>query len=58
MKWRPLVAVLLGLLMVGVTAGSAMAAPINDTYSSHGGIGAGSIIDTRFIGSGVLSTST
>ncbi|WP_297475601.1 hypothetical protein [Thermococcus sp.] len=28
-KWKPLFAVLLGLLMVGVTAGSAMAKPIS-----------------------------
>ncbi|WP_143597819.1 hypothetical protein [Thermococcus thioreducens] len=57
-KWKGLLAVLLGLLMVGVTAGSAMATPINDTHNPQGGIGGGSIIDTRFIGSGVISTST
>lgn len=58
MRWQGLIAVLLGLLMVGVTAGSVMAAPINDMYNPHGGIGVGSIIDTRFIGPGVISTST
>ncbi|ALV63802.1 hypothetical protein ADU37_CDS21050 [Thermococcus sp. 2319x1] len=33
LKWKPLMAVLLGLLMVGVTAGSAMAAPISNDNS-------------------------
>ncbi|HIP88485.1 MAG TPA: hypothetical protein EYH24_00550, partial [Thermococcus paralvinellae] len=33
MKCKPLLAVLLGLLMVGVTAGSAMAAPISNDSS-------------------------
>ncbi|USS40922.1 hypothetical protein NF865_01495 [Thermococcus aggregans] len=38
LKWKPLFAVLLGLLMVGVTAGSASAikSPINDTSLSFG----------------------
>jgi len=31
MKWKPLLAVLLGLLMVGVTAGSAAAMPTTET---------------------------
>ena len=58
MKWKALLAVLLGLLMVGVTAGSAMATPIHDQPRPQGGVGAGSIIDTRFSGEGVISTST
>jgi len=38
MKWKPLIAILLGLLMIGVTAGSASAIefPINDTSLSFG----------------------
>ncbi|ALV61797.1 hypothetical protein ADU37_CDS00980 [Thermococcus sp. 2319x1] len=38
MKWKPLFAVIIGLLMVGTTAGSASAIefPINDTSLSFG----------------------
>ncbi len=57
-KWKPLFALLLGLLMVGVTAGSAAAAPIHNQPAPQGGVGAGSVIDTRFEGNGVISTST
>ncbi|WP_297503390.1 hypothetical protein [Thermococcus sp.] len=58
MKLKLLFAVLLGLLMIGVTAGSAAAAPIHNQPAPQGGVGAGSVIDTRFEGNGVISTST
>jgi len=35
-KWKPLFAVLLGLLMAGMTAGSAMAEPVNSSSGSFG----------------------
>ncbi|AIU69041.1 hypothetical protein TEU_01070 [Thermococcus eurythermalis] len=38
MRWKPLLAVLLGLLMVGVTAGSAMAVEINNDSKHLSGI--------------------
>ncbi len=56
MRWKPLFAVLLGLLMVGVTAGSAAAAPIHNQPKPQGRIGLGSIIDTKFVGPGVVYT--
>ncbi|WP_297463979.1 hypothetical protein [Thermococcus sp.] len=48
MKWKPLLAVLLGLLMVGVTVGSAAAAPVQeDPVKPQNQIGLGSVVMTR-----------
>ncbi|NJE61853.1 hypothetical protein [Thermococcus sp. 21S7] len=45
MKWKPLMAVLLGLLMVGVTAGSAIAMPIQkEPIKPRHNIGLGSVL--------------
>ena len=43
-KWKGFVAVLLGLLMVGVTAGSAAAAPTHNQPAPQHNIGLGSVI--------------
>ncbi|WP_175059502.1 hypothetical protein [Thermococcus sp. 2319x1] len=48
MKWKPLMAVLLGLLMLGVTEGNALAVPIQKEHiKPQNHIGLGSIVMTR-----------
>ncbi len=44
MKWKPLLAALLGLLMVGVTAGSAAASPQDGHVTPTSGLGLGSYV--------------
>ena len=55
MKWRPLFAVLLGLLMVGVTTGSAAAKPINVLPEPQHNIGLGTVVFTWLKGDAVIS---
>jgi len=57
MKWKPLWVVLLGMLILGTTAGDAVATTFEDQQEPLGGVGLGSIIDTRFSGSAVIGTS-
>jgi len=57
-KWKPLFAVLLGLLMVGVTAGSAAAAPIHNQPEPKDIVGLGAAISTSLTGSGVILGNT
>jgi hypothetical protein len=54
-KWKPLLAVLLGLLMVGVTAGNAAAVPIHNQPKPQHSIGLGTVVFTRFKGNAVIS---
>jgi hypothetical protein len=56
-KWKPLMAVLLGLLMIGVTAGSAMAAPIHSLPKPQHSIGLGTVVFTWLKGNAVISES-
>ncbi|WP_456443663.1 hypothetical protein [Thermococcus sp.] len=55
MKWKPLFAVLLGLLMVGVTAGSAAATPIHNQPKPEHNIGLGTVIFTWLKGDAIIS---
>jgi len=54
-KWKPLFAVLLELLMVGVTAGSAAAAPIHNQPKPQHSIGLGVVLFTWLKGDAVIS---
>jgi len=54
MKWKPLFAVLLGLLMVGVTAGSAAAAPIHNQPAPQHHVGLGTVVFTWLKGDAVI----
>ncbi|WP_456443400.1 hypothetical protein [Thermococcus sp.] len=55
MKLKPLFAVLLGLLMVGVTAGSAAATPIHNQPAPQHNIGLGTVIFTWLKGDAIIS---
>ncbi len=55
MRWKPLFAVLLGLLMVGVTAGGAVAAPIHTQPAPQHNIGLGTVVFTWLKGDAVIS---
>ncbi|WP_010479200.1 hypothetical protein [Thermococcus zilligii] len=55
MRWKPLFAVLLGLLMVDITAGSAVAAPIPTQPAPEHNIGLGTVVFTWLKGDAVIS---
>jgi len=54
-KWKPLFAVLLGLLMIGVTAGSAAAAPIPNQPAPQHHVGLGTVVFTWLKGDAIIS---